>query len=604
MADAQYVETAGATHERSVEQAGTLGISWVDHAAVGAVVVSLFFERLDRSLYSRGSPIPDLTFLVGIGVLSLRYAHEIMRNRVRLARATRREYAVGGFVVPLFVLGIVSVLTLPSWMSSGSQVVKSSLHLAFLAYAAILIGRAASKELYEFALKLYFGVASGAAALAVVQALDLNAGHGSLTRNLHLVYRPHPNGYLAPCSIFSEPAQLGYFMVAALVIGVLKWRSIGPRWAVAGGILCASALLLSFPAGPTLVALVLGLILVFERRPRLSRRAWAGVAALVLVVAAVAAASPVGSALYDRASGIANGSDSSAQIRTADSKASIRIWKIAPATGLGLGNTRRVLPYVWQSAFRPSAAGFNDTEAYLSLLGETGVLGLVAGLLVIAAFIWPATRPVRFATVPQLNTIGVAVSFFVAGTFLAPPLWFWGGLALASARFSTPGDLFDRAIGRAQLGIRQMWSWESSPRYLNAMRMLVLVLVVGVVGMIAYSFGKQTHASALYPVSMGQVAVLSSPRQAGDERVAFSDLNRWLTVPTGAQCGKKCTAHVRYVGGRIWEIRAKWPNGTECLLLNLPYFSPVGKNPPTSASGGPTEGFSGLTPTLCPTIGG
>src|SRR5215475_9565811 len=275
MTEVQHVETAEATHGLSVERPGTLGSAWVDRAAVGAVVVSIFFERLDRSLYAHGSPIPDLTFVAGTGILSLRYLYELMRDRVRLARATRREYVVAGFVVPLFILGIVSVLTLPGWMSSGTQLLKSSLHLVFLAYAAILIGRTVSKELLEFALKLYFGIASGAAALAIVQGVDLNAGHGSLTRHLHLIFRPYSNGYLAPCSIFSEPAQLGYPMVAALVIGVLRWRSIGPRRAIAGGALCALALLLAFPAGPILVAVVLGLILLIERRPKLSRRAWA-----------------------------------------------------------------------------------------------------------------------------------------------------------------------------------------------------------------------------------------------------------------------------------------------------------------------------------------
>lgn len=573
MTEVQHVETARATHDRSVERPGTLGNSWTDRAAVGAVVASVFFERLDRSLYSHGSVIPDLTFVAGIVILSARYAQQLVRDRVQLSRATAREYIAAGFVVPLVVLGILSVLTLPGWMSSGSQVLKSSVHLAFLAYAAILIGRAVSRELFEFAMKLYFGIASGAAALAIVQALDLNAGHGSLTRHLHLIFRPHPNGYKAPCSIFSEPAQLGYFMVAALVIGVLMWRSIGPRWAIAGSAMCALALLLSFPAGPVLVALVLGLILLIERRPKLSGRAWAGVGALLVVMVAVALASPEGSALYSRASGIVTGSDASAQYRAADSRASIRIWKIAPVTGIGLGDTRRVLPFVFHSRLRANASGFNDSEAYLSLLGETGVLGLAAGLLVIAAFIWPPTRPLRFATVPQLNTIGVAVSFFVAGSFLLPPLWFWGGLALARVRFETQSDLFDSAVARTK-------------QLFRARPAFVLVLLIAVVGAIAYGFSVQRSAGSLHPVRLAQVAMLTTAPHRGDAALARTDEQLWAS----RDCSRRCTvAPPRLVGGRVWEIKAERPSGRNCLVLDLASFGPTARR-----SVGPTSGFTGL----------
>jgi O-antigen ligase len=348
------------------------------------------------------------------------------------------------------------------------------------------------------------------------------------------------------------------------------------------------ALLLAFPAGPVLVAVVLGLILVVERRPKLSRRAWTGVAALVVVVAAVGLASPVGRALYDRASGIVTGSDASAQYRAADSRASIRIWKIAPVTGVGFGNTRNVLPFVFESKFRANLVGFNDTEAYLSLLGEAGLVGLAAGLLVLAAFIWPATRPVRFATVPQLNTIGVAVSYFVAGSFLLPPLWFWGGFALASARFSTQSDLFDTAVTGTKRLFRRMWFETSPSRPVRARRAFVFVLLVAVAGAISYGFSVQRSAGSLSPIRLGQVAMLTSAPHRGDATLARTDEQLWA----GHHCRGHCrvSSPPRYVAGRIWEIRARWPTGSYCLVLNLASFGER-----KSVSQGPTKGFTGLT---------
>lgn len=577
----------------SEERAGFLSGTRADQLAVAAVVASLFFQRLDRTLYQRGtSAIPDVTFDAAIVVLSLRYLHELVRGRLRLGRVTRREYATVGFLVLVVVLGAASVLSLPHWMWSSTQVAKSSIHLAFLAYAAILIGRTVSRELLGFALKLYFWLASAAAVLAVVQAVDLNAGHSFLTRHLHLVFRQHPNGYKAPCSIFSEPAQLGYTMVAALVVGVLLWRSIGLRRTIAGGTLCVVALLLAFPAGATLVAVVLGLIIAVERRPRLGRRTWSAAGVLVVVLAAVAVASPVGSALYDRASGIVSGSDPSAQYRTAVDNASIRIWKLAPATGIGIGDSREVLPFVFHfhAAERTTPQRFNDSNAYLSLLAETGVFGLAGGLVLLAAFIWPSTRPVRFTTVTQLNTLGVALSYVVAGSFLLPPLWFWGGLRLASIRSDGKPDLFETSLAalRRRLVPARPPALPSTAkvRAIGILRPALVVLVLAAVAGAGYALGAQKRtSSSQVPVTVTGVAQLSPVALPGDRQLARDDVKIW------GKCGKHCHASLHHVKGRFWQINARWRSGRACLVLDLSNFR---------ETHGPARGLAGRVAGLAP----
>jgi O-antigen ligase len=576
MSDADATVDAGAVQALTDERRSTtLPGTRVDLVVVGIVVLSLFFERLDRSVYSHGtSAIPDPTFDAAVVLLSLRYA--CARGSARPGRPTLRECVAAGFAAAVVVVGAASLVALPHWLSSGSQVAKSSIHLAFLVYAAILIGRAVSKELLEVALKLYFWLASAAAALAIVQAVDLNAGSGFLTRNLHLIFRPHPNGYEAPCSIFSEPAQLGYISVAALVVGVLLWPSIGRRRTLAGITLCLLAVLLALSAGAFLVAAVLALVLAVERRPKLGYRTWVGAGALVVVLAAVALASPVGSAVYDRASGIVSGNDPSAQYRTAIDSASFRIWKIAPLTGLGIGNTRTLLPYLfrYQGTYRQQT--FNDSNAYLSLLAETGPLGLAAGLLLLAAFIWPATRPVRRpASVGQLNTLGIAVSYFVAGSFLLPPLWFWGGLRLASLRSAGEPDLL-----AASLASLRRWRF---------LRPVLLVAVLAAAGAIVYGAAVQRTSSSVLLVTANGVSELSQPGQPGDARLARTDLRIW------GRCGRPaCHATFHHAGGRIWQIDASWRKTSACFVLDLAAFAP-----PAERTRDLTRGYSGLTLVPC-----
>ena len=582
MSDADATIAAGAA-SADERRTGVLSGTGVDLAVIGIVVLSLFFERLDYSLYESGrSSIPDLTFDGAIAILSLRYLYELLRGRVALARVTSRELVIGAFVLLVLVLSMAAKLTLPSWMTSSSQTAKTTVHIAFLGYTAILIGRALSRELVIFALKTYFWLATAAAVLAIVQAVDLNAAHGTLTRHLHLVSRSYSNGYEAPCSFFSEPASLGYACVAAVVIAVLLARLIGVRRAVFGAALCSVGLLLAIPAGPILVAAALAVVLVLRHwdRLHLGRRGWAGVGALVAALVAVAAATPVGSTITTRASHIVNGSDASGQYRTTVDSASIKIWRLAPATGVGIGNSRRYMPYFATNEYIVRPLEFNNSSSYLSILGETGPIGLAALLVVIAALGWPASRrPGAVAEATELNVLGTALSFFVIGGLITPPLWFWGGLRLADARA-------DGGTLRRWLGSRAF------ARLRPALRLRVIIPVLALVAAAAFGYGIHAQAATSHRSLHLVRGELTTTRQPGDRALARTDLGLWAALYT---CGAHCDKSLHHVGGRIWEIDARLPRGKACLLVDLGSFGQ------TVAGRAPnlTSGFTGLTRVSC-----
>jgi O-antigen ligase len=561
---------------------GSLSRIGVDRLSIGVVVLSLFFDRIDRSLYLSGrSPIPDLSFDLAIGLLTVRCGYELVRKRIALTRITNRELVLVAFLLLVALLSVVSLATVPSSLVNGKQVVKTYAHLVFLAYAAVLIGRAFSRELLAFALKLYFWLTTAAAALAIVEAIDLNAGSGSLTRRLHLLFHLHrANGYKAPISIFSEPAHLGYFCVGALAIGVFAAPSLGVRRAAIGSLLCAVALLLALPVGPLVVAALLAVVLGirYRRTLRLSRTAWAGLAAAVVLLAIGGLATPVGPAVWHRATTIANGSDGSARYRLAVMNTSIRLWKRAPATGVGLGNTRYYLPTYVHLPFNVGPLQFDNADAYLSILGETGPLGLAGFVALIVALAWPAGRRPRWeSSATQLTVFLAALSVVIDGAFPAGAfLWFWLGTGLAGVRANGEHDLFDR-VARAA----------ARPRLLVA-PVALLLLLFGAGGM-AYALDVQ-HAStrSVRWVTANGQRLLEPIAQPGDAGLTRADARRWAA----RYCPKhRCRYSLHFVGGRLWQIDAKWKHRSACLLVDL------SKGFRQIAQG--YEGFSGMTRVRC-----
>ena len=117
-------------------------------------------------------------------------------------------------------------------------------------------------------------------------------------------------------------------------------------------------------------------------------RAAVTLAASALVAAAMWLLTPVSSTIRYRAEDISGGQDASAELRTELNRGSIDVWKTAPVTGVGLGNSRSNLDQIDVSWAPPGASvAFNSANAYLNLLGE-------AGPVAVGALGGPAPRPV------------------------------------------------------------------------------------------------------------------------------------------------------------------------------------------------------------------
>lgn len=322
------------------------------------------------------------------------------------------------------------------------QSVKTFVHFAYFGLIALLLGRILTPALMRRALGTFFVLAVAASVLAVLQAIDQNALHTGASEALHLVSRSRSqsgsSGFLSPCSIFSEPAFLGYFSLLGILIGLRMHGSWPTRWVWVGIGFCLVAILLAAAAGP-IVALVAVALYLAWRASRVWRRFWKELTALVVIGIAVLAFLPAGKALTTRADSIISGSDASAKFRYAFDSASIKTWKLSPLTGVGLGNTRYYLPSLVDLSFDPnltaSDAQFQSVSSYLNTLAESGVFGLLMLVTMLATLFWPFGR--RRSEDDWLTEAAILLlivaSFFI--TVVADPIfWFWVGLRLADLR--------------------------------------------------------------------------------------------------------------------------------------------------------------------------
>jgi hypothetical protein len=230
-------------------------------------------------------------------------------------------------------------------------------------------------------------------------------------------------------------------------------------------------------------------------------------AAAACLLVAVAVASPLGSALGHRASALVGGSDNSGSYRIAQDRASLDVWHYAPATGVGLGQTRRFLPLLvpvrW---FNETAAAvqFNASNTYVSILGEAGPLGVIGLLLLIGAFLWPfgaEREPIAEAT--QTNVLALALVFLVVNVLLLPPFWFWGGLSLAAARQA--GEIAPLTRRLRALGSTVGGAWKlGGSKLVPTLIALAAAVVIGV-GLFAID------AHAVPQQSYGQAVLVSRP---------------------------------------------------------------------------------------------
>ena len=405
-------------------------------AVVSLVVIAVFLERFER-IEGDGSypilPIPDVLFLGSVGIFASKVGLDLWRGQVTIKPLTWKDFALGSFVMLLGILSLLAVLTQPSDVTSGVQALKTVTHLVVLLGAALLLGHALSPDLVAHALRIYFVGAVAVAGLAIVQAIDQNLVTLGVSNALDLISRAGAEGFVRPSSIFSEPAYLGYASLGGLVIGLSLVSERHEVAAVLGCGICVAGLLLAAAAGPFAVAVPLGVYALVVRRRLFPQRAAVTLAASALVAAAIWLLTPVSSTIMHRAEDVSSGRDPSAELRTELSRGSIDLWRIAPVTGVGLGNSRSNLDEINVSWAQPgSSVAFNSANAYLNLLGEAGPVAVGALAAVLLALWWRNPQaPPRLEELTRFFIVLLALQFFIINPLIMPPVWFWAAQRLA-----------------------------------------------------------------------------------------------------------------------------------------------------------------------------
>ncbi len=416
-----------------------------DEFLVTAVVVALFFERVDDWLWlSYGFPIPDPTFVLVGAVVIGRAAFLAIRGRFDLSKPNWRESIVIGLFAVYAVTSVAAALLGHSHpqphgkplvlVSHLGQSIKTFAHFAYLALIALILGRLLTPALLRRAVLTFFILIVAAAAVACLQALDQNALHTGATGALHLASR-ETNSFIRPSSIFSEPAVLGYYMLIGVIGGIWLNAASPSRWIWLGIGLCVVATLLGAAAGPA-VAFFVGFAFLLWRAWRVLLRSWRELAMVAVAAIAVLVFLPVGQTLSNRASGTATGGDHSAQYRLAQDHASVKIWHLAPLTGVGLGDDRYYNPSLVHLSFLPNAnLAYQNVNTYLGALSESGVFGLLLLSIMLLALVLPLGRVRREgAWVTEAPILLCIVAFFFLNFYAYPIFWFFVGARLAQLR--------------------------------------------------------------------------------------------------------------------------------------------------------------------------
>jgi O-antigen ligase len=426
---------------------GRLGF---DEWLVMAVVLALFFQSLGQSLWAyHGFPIPNPIYVFVGAVVIGRAAFLALRGRFDLSPPSWREWTVIGLFATYAVTALIAAVLGHSYQPKGEplvlvshlgQSIKTFAHFAYLGLMTLLLGRLLTPALLRRAFVTFFVLAVAAAVVACLQTLDQNALHTGATGALDLASRDTYQGFIRPCSVFSEPALLGYYMLIGAIVGLWLATTSRSRWIWVGIGLCVVATLLGAAAGPAVVFFVAFPYLMW-RAWSLLRRSWRELAIIAAVAAVVLVFVPVGTVLSQRAAGTVNGvtgrsgSDGSAKFRLAFDRASVTEWKLSPLTGVGLGNTRYYNPSLVHLSYIPDNIQFQNVNTYLGTVSESGVFGLLMLATMMLALFLPL-RSVRQegAWVTEAPILLFIVACFFANLFSYPIFWFWVSARLAQVR--------------------------------------------------------------------------------------------------------------------------------------------------------------------------
>jgi O-antigen ligase len=418
-------------------------VTLLDKALVSLAVLTLFLERFEKDWYEAGLvPIPDIFFVLVVSAIAVRVALGL-RGQAASWTPTQKEAALVAFVALLGVISIVAITTRGETLAHAGQVAKTYSHILFLLFATLALGRLLARgRLVEWALQSYFVLAVLVSAVTITQAIDQNLLSLGFADLFDLRARRHAEIFARPMATFSEPAYLAYATFVGAVVGATLIAGRRPKLGYGGAVLCVVAFLLSGSVGA--IAVVAALLTIVAVRfilsspSRSSSRAVAiGFAsAFVVVFATLALVSPVRDTLARRVDSIASGQDPSAELRKQQNRGSIEIWKMAPLTGVGLGNTRLYLLQYIDVEYDPgTGALFAGANAYLGLLGEVGPLGALGLVGVLFVLIGRnAGVEGRVEGLTRLFMTMVFLQFLVLGTFVLPPFWFWASLRVALER--------------------------------------------------------------------------------------------------------------------------------------------------------------------------
>lgn len=291
----------------------------------------------------------------------------------------------------LFALASVpaAVATKPAlvaWVSLASS--------AFLLFAVVeIVDTPAKARLVVWAVLL---TAAGLGVLGVAERFHIFAVQGSFLVKWGTGVRAR--------TTFGDPNIFGTFEMAALALGIpvvlAERRWLGRLVGAAAVFAALGGLWSTYSRGAWLAFLIaLAVLLVVVRMPAALRLALVTVAVLGVMLAVTV----VIDADWIQRNVIDVGQNVSAMSRVYMARSALQMWLDHPL-GVGLGNYPRVYP-LYRTAFVRASLVESHT-AYLTLLAETGLLGLGAFLWVL----WRFFRRVMPATVRITDRVSQAVA--------------------------------------------------------------------------------------------------------------------------------------------------------------------------------------------------
>lgn len=397
------------------------------------VWIPVALDGLDRYLYDSGlSPVPAPIFFLVVGLLVWsRFAgRQYGPSRPRVDEHSQtvvdtRWVLLAIFLAALIVVGMSTTIGLPD--SPIRQAAWTAAHLAAKFIATSALAWSLLRHRIESLLSAYRRISALISGLACIQALALFTGGWLVSIDPLLGVHERGGRIAQPEATMSEPAFLGYFLFHGLLIEPSRQRD---RVRDSIDLLLILGILSTSSLGPIVLVLAWLGWRVWRELP--VGRVPAITTLLLFFLAGGAFAYTVnagGEDSFARASpearieSIIAGRDPSAISRREMLESSFELFSRQPLTGTGLGSTRYYIGDLYDPTGTglSGAPGYSAANAYVSFLGETGLVGLGA----LMAFLYVAWRK-GAGTRSGSRVVGWHYAeFLLIGTFFAPSLWVW-----------------------------------------------------------------------------------------------------------------------------------------------------------------------------------